>query len=495
VRTVLTILLGLILPTTLAAQGLSPSLREELARSVVQVQGSGCPTPQGTERRVATGFAYGPAGHVVTANHVVTGCQRITVYWEKHNGHTQQASVVRVLPKADLALLQVGQSLGTALTAQPQRPKVDAEVETLGYYLSVPTMSNKRLRVTYGSSRLADMVPKETRQALQQSGAIDVNLDILRLDGHLLPGHSGAPIFDLQGHVVGVGSGGLKSGAASVSWAVPASYLAALLTSQEQQGDSRTIANLFAYSAGESGGNTGGPTASPGGSPQSMQAMCGGVQFIYTGLRSFAELLVGHEDLGSVQKLMIDFELSEQEVSAFRYHTFQPVDGGAAVAIPDWMSIRDTGQVCRALNQTGRISIDFASQTVQSLQEAQLVSQQFENSFAYRSGRQWVPNVDYSYLVPYQRDDGLVVTRRTFEGLNSQFVPSIAFETLLLHQPPRTHTGTFTGVIGAYWDVNLQATTYCETQPQDPDCAPVIAEAQQAAQMIFGVLLSTAPRI
>ena len=229
-RLALILWVSLLLPIAASAEVLSPNLREQLSQSVVQVQASGCPSAQGTERRVATGFAYGPAGHVVTANHVVAGCQRITVYWEKHNGQTQQASLVRVLPKADLALLQVGQTLGAALAAQPQRPQVDAELETLGYYLSVPTMSNKRLRVTYGSARLADMVPNETRQALQQSGAIDVNLDILRLDCHLLPSHSGAPIFDMQGRVVGIGSGGLKSGAASVSWAVPAAYLAALLT-------------------------------------------------------------------------------------------------------------------------------------------------------------------------------------------------------------------------------------------------------------------------
>jgi S1-C subfamily serine protease len=271
--------------------------------------------------RVATGFAYGPSGHVVTANHVVTGCQRITIYWEKHNGLTQRADIVRVLAKADLALLQVDRTLGAALAAQQQRPQVDAERETLGYYLSVPTMSNKRLRVTYGSARLADMVPKETRDALQQSGAIDVNLDILRLDGHLLPGHSGAPIFDMQGRVVGVGSGGLKSGAASVSWAVPASYLDALLTSQERQTDSMAIASLFANSAPDTPGSTS-AQASPGASaaPRSVQAVCGGVQFIYTGVRSFTELTVGHEDLNSVYKLMTDFSLTNQQVAAGSVH-------------------------------------------------------------------------------------------------------------------------------------------------------------------------------
>jgi S1-C subfamily serine protease len=59
----------------------------------------------------------------------------------------------------------------------------------------------------------------------------------VRLDGHFLPGLSGAPIFDVSGKVVAIGSGGLKSGAASVSWAVPALHLEALLLSQERLGN------------------------------------------------------------------------------------------------------------------------------------------------------------------------------------------------------------------------------------------------------------------
>ena len=299
----LSLLLVGMLPLAASADGLNPQLREQLARSVVQVQARGCPGPQGMERRVATGFAYGPAGHVVTAAHVVSGCDGVTVYWEKHGGQTQSATVARVLPRADLALLNVGQSPAEALQEEPNRPAVDAAVETLGYYLSVPTMSNKRLRVTYGSSRLADMVPPETRRELEQSGAIDVNLDILRLDGHLLPGHSGAPIFDMRGRVVGIGSGGLKSGSASISWAVPASHLPALLASQERQLNNQTVADLFASAAPERGASS-----APGSAPQVLEFACGGVQFIYTGIRTFHELTVGHEDLDSVEQLMEVFE-------------------------------------------------------------------------------------------------------------------------------------------------------------------------------------------
>ena len=491
-RAALLILLAL-LPHALSAAGLDQTLREELARSVVQVQGIGCPAMQGTERRVATGFAYGPTGHIATANHVVAGCQRVTVYWEKHGGETQVAQVVRVLPNADLALLQVSQTLGQALTANTQRPAVDAELETLGYYLAVPTMSNKQLRVTFGSARLADMVPAETRQALEQSGTIDVNLDILRLDGHLLPGHSGAPIFNLNGQVVGVGSGGLKSGAASVSWAVPASYLAALLVSQQRQANVMSSATLFANATADPAPTSASPSAGAT-RPELIQVTCGGVQFIYTGVRSFSELIVGHEDLGSVQKLMVDFDLRADQVAQFHYHTFQPVDGGAAVAIPDWTSIRNSGQVCQAMDTSGRISVDFAGHLVQSYPQGQLASQQFEYEFALRSARQWGISPEYSYISPYQRDDGLTVVRRTYAAINPQLLTSLAFEPLLLHQPMRASYATFTGIIGVYWDFNLQNIAYCEHRQSDPACAPYFSEAQNAAQMIFGVLLSTAPR-
>ena len=137
-----------------------------------------------------------------------------------------------------------------------------------------------------------------------------------------------------------------------------------LLTSSDQQSDGRAISSLFTNAAPETESSTCGAGPSANAAPRSIQVMCGGVQFVYTGVRSFTELLVGHEDLGSVQKLMVNFNLADQQVALFRYHTFQPLDGGAAVAIPDWTSVRDTGQVCRALNQTGRISIEFASQTV-----------------------------------------------------------------------------------------------------------------------------------
>jgi len=455
-------------------------LREQVARSVVQVQARGCPDGD----RVGSGFAYGPAQHVVTAWHVVAGCNRITIYWEKHGGATQQAKVVRVLNRADLTLLHAADAPGRALTEIRTQPQVNDQLEALGYYLAVPTMDNKPLRVTFGSTRLRDMLPRDVRQELEQSRAIDLNLDIVRLDGHLLPGLSGAPIFNSNGRVVAIGSGGLKSGAASVSWAVPAAHLKNLLTSSDALSGGNHASSLFAAAMLSSDGAA------------SEVFNCGGVQFAYTGVRSFHELIRGHEHLQSIEYLVGEAELTAGDLANFRYHSYQPVNGGGAVAIPEWMTLQQTGNAtCRALTSDNRFSLDFLGQAVKSQDEAHQVSLRYGDQYAAWSQRTWQPFLQYSYIGPVERGDGMLANRATYVSEGPGGTASLLVRTFLLHHPPGTSPGTFTGIIGTYWDFNLEWINYCEEYPYDANCASLQNEEKMAAQMMLGVFLATAPLI
>ena len=462
------------------AAGMEAQLRERVARSVVQVQARGCPG----DDRVGSGFAYGPAQHVVTAWHVVAGCNQITVYWEKHGGATQKAEVVRVLTRADLTLLHATGAPGQALVEVRTRPQANDELEALGYYLAVPSMDNKPLRVTFGSTRLRDMLPKDLRLELEKSKAIDLNLDIVRLDGHLLPGLSGAPIFDLNGHVVAIGSGGLKNGAASVSWAVPAAHLRDLLTSNDSQTTSNGSSSLFAATLVDGDGAVSGTFN------------CGGVQFVYTGVRTFHELTQGHEHLESIQYLVQEAELTDEDLASFRYHTYQPVNGGGAVAIPNWTALKHTGYAsCQALSDDNRFSVDFLGQAVSSLNETEEVSIRFGNEYAAWSQRAWQVFPEYSYIGPVERDDGMLANRATFVSEGPDGTASILVRTYLHHQPPNAAQATFTGIIGTYWNVDLQWLDFCEENPQDVRCMPFQAEEKMAAQFMLGVFLATAPLI
>lgn len=475
-----TLVLAPALSTAVQAASMNAQLREQVARSVVQVQARGCPGGD----RTGSGFAYGPDQHVVTAWHVVAGCERITTYWEKHGGATQQARVVRVLKSADLTLLHSAGAPGKALPEVRTQPRVNDQLEALGYYLSVPTMDNKPLRVTFGSTRLGDMLPNDVRVELEKKRAIDLNLKIVRLDGHLLPGLSGAPLFDTKGRVVAIGSGGLKSGAASVSWAVPAAQLQQLLSSNDAASGGSQSSSLFSAAL----------LSDDGAGAEVFN--CGGVQFAYTGLRSFHELTLGHEHLQSIEYLVGEAELTEADLASFRYHSYQPVNGGGAVAIPEWMSLQYMGDdTCRALSSDNRFSLDFVGLAVSSQVEAHQLSMQYGDQYAAWSQRAWQPFQPYSYIGPVERGDGMIANRATYVAEGLAGTASLLARTYLLHQPPGTSPGTLTGIIGAYWDFNLQWVNYCEQAPHDPNCAPLQQEEKMAVQMMLGVFLATAPLI
>ncbi|HKK30088.1 MAG TPA: serine protease [Alphaproteobacteria bacterium] len=467
---------------------LDADLREQVARSVVQVQARGCESGD----RVGTGFAFGSEEYVVTALHVVADCGRITVYWEKHGGITSTATIARVLNGADLALLRIDSGPGQPLRAERRRPKTNDELEALGYYLAVPTMDNKPLRVTFGSSRLADMLPARVRRELAGAGSIDLGMEIVRLDGHLLPGLSGAPIVNKDGRVVAIGSGGLKSGAASVSWGVPAAHLEALLQSAEREIVSIQSLSLFATPLLENGNDS----RDGRDQPEMVSFTCGGVRFVYTGMRTFEELTFGHGDLDTIEYLIDEAALTEADLAGFAYHTFQPVEGGAAVAVPEWAVVEyaDT-QHCQAVGMDRRISVTFTGQPVASFDQAQAVSVQFETDYAVWSERVWQPFPDYSYAGPLLRDDGLVVNRKAFLAIDPSGTTSLAAVSHLIHQPPHSEYANFTGVIGAAWNLSIDWYDYCDTAPSHPNCAAYQAEQRLVIQMVLGVYLSTAPMI
>ena len=199
-------------------QMLASDQREQIARSVAQIQARDC---AGQADRSGSGFLWKSDHELVTALHVVAGCTTIDAFFERLGGLTRRARIEHVLQGVDLALLSIEGVGAPPLRVATRQPEVSETLEAIGFYLGVPSMGNKELKVAFGLSRLGDMLPEQLYRQVKAGGGISPDIEIIRLNGHLLPGLSGAPILDTQGEVMGIGSGGLESGAAAVSWALP----------------------------------------------------------------------------------------------------------------------------------------------------------------------------------------------------------------------------------------------------------------------------------
>ena len=218
--------------STLFAQANSHKIS---ARSVLSVTAK---SANGTSR--GTGFIWSQSNHAVTALHVVAGARKITVYSE-HKKASAGAEVIAVVREADLALLKLQKDLGLApVAASPANANSSDEYFIWGYPRDVATMQGDPIRfsMSLGQNPTLKNIFKSASQfknILGTQGYPSLEARILRISSTIQPGHSGAPIFDRSGRLVGIGDGGLREGIARINWAIPASvYLPELPGSQEK---------------------------------------------------------------------------------------------------------------------------------------------------------------------------------------------------------------------------------------------------------------------
>jgi len=218
--------------TNVASQPTSP---QESAKSVVKITSRFA----GGKLESGTGFVWSQPDYVVTALHVVAGAASITVYSEalkKERG----ASVVAAHHESDLALLKL-ESNDLALTplkVASVSPNSKEEYLIWGYPNDVNTMQGNDIKFapSLAPPTMGSIFKSEAHfeSVVGKQGYPKYQAKILRVGSTIQPGHSGAPIFDKSGAVVGIGDGGLRQGIALINWAIPAQvYLASLPASKD----------------------------------------------------------------------------------------------------------------------------------------------------------------------------------------------------------------------------------------------------------------------
>ena len=442
---------------------------ERTARAVAQVRARDC----GKEitERAGSGFLFSRGDQLITALHVVAGCNLVDAYFERAGGRTIRGRIERVLESVDLALLRLDEPIGEPLVATSVQPRPNDELEVIAHFLGTPSLDNKTLKVTFGLTRLRNMLPEQTRRSLTRETDIDISLNIVRLDGHLLPGASGAPLINAEGKVVAIGAGGLRHGAASISWAVPSSHLDDLLNSFEQPPTGLAASSeLFAESYADS-------------IPEPLR--CGSLEFVAAGTRTFAELSAGTDDPLGLQQMVATAALPFSVLQGFSYRIYSPLERGAAIAIPGWMEVESRRDFCVASSPGRAVTIEFGGAQVGGPLMAQNASVQFELQFQQRWRRFWTLDMNFSYLMPLQRIDGLTVNRKASFANDGLGPPAWAFETLMVKGD------TFAAAIAIHQYNDLHRLQMCLMQPYAPSCEGIRDQMADFVQTTLGVHLST----
>lgn len=432
-----------------------------------------------SDGRSGTGFVWSSSDSAVTALHVVTGCQKIMVHYESL-GVSESARLARISRRADLALLKIDNAPNAhfmSISSTP--PSLTEDLSTLGYPLQLTHMQSTSLRLRYGASTLRNIVPQSVADQLS-GGSPSLDLDVDAIEGHLLPGHSGAPIFDHDQKVVAIADGGLENGAAAISWGIPVKYLAQLQTSTEPlySSQSSQTAVPHALFAAES------ETKDLG------QFTCSGLTLTKLRTAPYSQVVQSVDDPVGLSQLIQFFAVNP---SNFQFDIYQHLLSGATFALPAGAVISPDAQGdCVATLPTGITQIKLQLASLPSAAMAQQRSLVFEQTIVGGNTQGWVVDPQWTNLMPITRFDGMIVRRRAY--MHVQTYPMM-FQDGYLFEALGERNNVFIGSAAIY-HVNpalSQSIMTCRLTNYSGNCGDARKVTSEWVQSVLAIQLTTFP--
>lgn len=379
---------------------------DSVAQSVLRIDARDC---LGNDtflaaNRSATGFIWRDKDTAITALHVVAGCSNISIYYQGKK-LSRPARVLKVLRRADLVLLSIADAPDAPpLLEDSGDPAGGVQLETLGFQLQIPEMSSTHLSLRYGGKKLKDIVPSSVADTLKNIGSPDLDLEITNIEGHLVPGLSGAPIFNQKGKVVSIGDGGLENGAVGISWGIPAQLLHDLASSKEAVTSiSNTLHNAPLFSAESQASSKG-------------EVSCSGLPLIRLRTASFSQIAGSSDDVLGLSQLINYFNVNP---ASFSFDIYQHLASGATVVVPSGTTLTPNATGCEARMSDGSILMEVELASLTSDAEIQSRSQQNESDQVGGAIQGWYPDPAFTYVNVLPRFDGLLVRRKSFVHMDS----------------------------------------------------------------------------
>jgi hypothetical protein len=463
--------------------------------AVVRVDASDC---KGHARR-GSGFAWNASGTIVTSLHVVAGCTSIGIRYPVAGGRYLAARILRVLRSADLAMLSVNDAPAVgSLTIATTEPAGGASLTSWGYPFPVRGLIDTHFTRREITGDLESLLNDSLVRQVAALGMPSVKLPVHFLDGgHLMPGHSGAPIFNAAGEVAAIADGGLERGAVEINWAIPVIQLRKLQTSTEPLSvGSPSIDALFAADI-----------ASPAdlasfnvdasklelSHPQPIVASrnatsCGRAAFTKVRTRTLAELRLAADDIRGLNQLMM---ASGNFVSLNdTFDVYQDIVSGATVVVPGGAVLVAGEAGCTASGANGRVVQFLRVAEAKSTAAAQSQAIDFERRVLTAIGGGFaVPDPEWTQTQPTYRFDGAVV-RRGATIVTQNATMKYVFESL------SAKGDAFFGVATVrqnYSPQRLYQQQQCFMGMQSPVCADIRDDLRWQVLMTIATHLSSFP--
>jgi hypothetical protein len=310
-----------------------------LEKSVVRVLAENCTDLPG-KTLAGSGFLWKQSRWVATALHVVNKCSNVTVVYGSPSTSTG-ARVTKIETADDLVLLTLDSDLAGAiplLTTAPA-PQDTQDLLLLGFPDDSSGITGKSIHRQFGASTLDDLVSSQARQELKESGSPRLTTSVIFLSASMEHGHSGGPIFNQSGNLVGIADGGLKHGATEDSWAIPSSDLAELEASGEPlQAMSKQKSSLL-FTAQR--------ISAPG-----PAINCGGGNFGLLKTITLAEISKTADDPNGFAQLVV---ASGINTGGFSFDVYQDPDTRAAIVLPAGESLSGDVNECTASNSDSTV--------------------------------------------------------------------------------------------------------------------------------------------
>ncbi|HUC12329.1 MAG TPA: serine protease [Stellaceae bacterium] len=427
------ILLSLLLATAARAAGPGDDAPEQavldqVAKSVVQVVVDHCTGDEGD--RSGSGFALGNSGLFVTDLHVVAGCKDYQIRYAGPGADEWTATLIHVLKARDLALLKVDPPPPgiPGLKISKATPKFDEQLYVFGFPEGLGTPDAAALNVTWANTsypQLSDALDPQAREELNSKGYPALDTQVVRVDGSLLPGDSGAPLIDWQGNVAGIGDGGLQRGTVGLGWATRTQYVADLMKSTEPVNTaSLGVASVdFAYAVPKTKAEE-----------TDSKVACGTLSLVRSRDMPLGELIKTTDDPVKLRRLVRD--LIGAPVDQFdndKFTIWTEPKSGAGIALPKELRIEPGSDYCTV--HSGVPNIDYSITLVSLPFDAASAEWQIEaNRQEWLAEHRAVADAntnqllaDRKYLVRRRFENGGIIMRRMLIGQSKDGKPVRVF--------------------------------------------------------------------